>query len=220
MFLTDTPQYKAIVEESKYITRFKNFLCEHSYDFEPKYFITLFYGRSYEGHLLEEEDYRKRWDIVKVRKTHRFIRKQITKVFGEIPMVFCIERHIDKLDPVFGDKKGSFHTHLYLGDIPNVGSLGTDPLVQLWFWRDYFGQCLNTYKDDIDIDLKKQLLEVCIRQAKWVGKYPDSLRIDEISHMEFHRTFRYGLKQIENEDDINNVIDWDNSKFMLDYQED
>ena len=133
MFLTDTPQYKAIVEESKYITRFKNFLCERSYDFDPKYFITLFYGRSYEGHLLEEEDYRKRWDIVKVRKTHRFIRKQITKVFGEIPMVFCIERHIDKLDPVFGDKKGSFHTHLYLGDIPNIGSLGTDPLVQLWF---------------------------------------------------------------------------------------
>ena len=104
MFLTDTQQYKAIVEESKYITRFKNFLCERSYDFAPKYFITLFYGRSYEGHLLEEEDYRKRWDIVKVRKTHRFIRKQITKVFGEIPMVFCIERHSDKLDPVFGDK--------------------------------------------------------------------------------------------------------------------
>ena len=92
--------------------------------------------------------------------------------------------------------------------------------MQLWIWRDYFGQCLNTYKDDIDIDLKKQLLEVCIRQAKWVGKHPDSVRIDEISHMEFHRTFHYGLKQINKEDDINNVIDWDNSNFILDYQED
>ena len=39
MFLTDTPQYKAIVEEIKYITRLKNFLCERSYDFDPKYFI-------------------------------------------------------------------------------------------------------------------------------------------------------------------------------------
>ena len=128
-----------------------------------------------EGHLLEEEDYRKRWDIVKVRKTHRIIRKQITKVFGEIPMVFCIERHIDKrIQCLVIRRVPSIHTSI-LG-ILNIGSLGTDPLVQLWFWRDYFGQCLNTYKDDIDIDLKKQLLRSVLDKRNGLGSIQIQLK--------------------------------------------
>ena len=61
--------------------------------------------------------------------------------------------------------------------------------------------------------LKLLLLELCIREAKWVGKHPNSLKLQRVPIEEFEQTFDYGLKDITKLDDFNQVVDWENSSF-------
>ena len=61
--------------------------------------------------------------------------------------------------------------------------------------------------------LKLLLLELCIREAKWVGKHPNSLKRQRVSIEEFSQTFDYGLKDITKLDDFNQVVVWENSSF-------
>ena len=234
MFLTDTTKYKDAGEQTKYLSNFKNFLCSRAYQFEPKYFITMFYGRNSDGGFLSKEVYRKRWDRNEVRKTHRFIRSKLKQCFGDVPMVFVIERHKETIHPIWGEMNGAFHTHLYLGDVNkalakhySIGvveeglhelqleELSLHPeILRLLYQEDYFGCTINSGRRK-DANLTELLLDACIRQAKWIGKFPDNLDIKEIKNdpfgLEFKRTFHYGLKQIDKEDDLNNVLDWHNS---------
>ena len=236
--LVDNDAYLKAVEESRYLARFNNFLLERASRFEPKYFVTCYYCRNYEGDFLSEEQYRKRWDRNEVKKTHRFIKKLLKQCFGDLPMVFVIERHQSTNHPEWGEIKGSFHTHLYLGDVNKALSeeysmgivdeglhelqleeLNLYPNMQrILNQEDYFGCTINSGRRK-DANLTELLLEMCIRQAKWVGKYPDSLKIQRIKNdafgLNFKRTFHYGLKQIEKEDDLNEVLDWKNSEFPI-----
>ena len=61
--------------------------------------------------------------------------------------------------------------------------------------------------------LKLLLLKLCIREAKWVGKHPNSLKLQRVPIEEFSQTFDYGLKDITKLDDFNQVVDWENSSF-------
>ena len=61
--------------------------------------------------------------------------------------------------------------------------------------------------------LKLLLLELCIREAKWVGKHPNSLKLQRVPIEEFSQTFDYGLKDITKLDDFNQLVDWENSSF-------
>ena len=61
--------------------------------------------------------------------------------------------------------------------------------------------------------LKLLLLELCTREAKWVGKHPNSLKLQRVPIEEFSQTFDYGLKDITKLDDFNQVVDWENSSF-------
>ena len=61
--------------------------------------------------------------------------------------------------------------------------------------------------------LKLLLLELCIREAKWVGKHPNSLKLQRVPIEEFSQTFDYGSKNITKLDDFNQVFDWQNSSF-------
>ena len=61
--------------------------------------------------------------------------------------------------------------------------------------------------------LKLLLLEMCIREAKWIGKHPNSLKLQRVPIEEFSQTFDYGLKDITKLDDFNQVFDWENSSF-------
>ena len=61
--------------------------------------------------------------------------------------------------------------------------------------------------------LKLLLLELCIREAKWVGKHTNSLKLQRVPIEEFSQTFDYGLKDITKLDDFNQVFDWENSFF-------
>ena len=61
--------------------------------------------------------------------------------------------------------------------------------------------------------LKLILLELCISEAKWVGKHLNSLKLQKIPVEEFSQTFDYGLKDITNLDGFNKVVDWENSSF-------
>ena len=60
---------------------------------------------------------------------------------------------------------------------------------------------------------KRLLLEMCIREARWIGKHPNSLKLQKVPIEEFEQTFDYGLKDIIKLDDFNQVIDWENSSF-------
>ena len=63
--------------------------------------------------------YRKRWDREEVIKTHSFISRQIRKCFGDIPLFWFINRHDNYEDAEGVCKKGSFHSDLYIGEIPD-----------------------------------------------------------------------------------------------------
>ena len=60
---------------------------------------------------------------------------------------------------------------------------------------------------------KRLLLEMCIREARWIGKHPNSLKLQKVPIEEFEQTFDYGLKDITKLDDFNQVVDWENSSF-------
>ena len=67
---------------------------------------------------------------------------------------------------------------------------------------------------EVEIEaLKQLLLEACIRDAKWVGRHPNSLKLQSVPIEEFSQTFDYGLKDITKLDDFNQVVDWGNSFF-------
>ena len=61
--------------------------------------------------------------------------------------------------------------------------------------------------------LKLLLLEMCIREAKWIGKHPNSLKLQRVPIEEFSQNFDYGLKDITKLDDFNLLVDWENSSF-------
>ena len=61
--------------------------------------------------------------------------------------------------------------------------------------------------------LKFLLLELFIREAKWVGKHLNLLKLQRVHLKEFSQTFYYGLKDICDLDDFNQVVDWENSSF-------
>ena len=211
MYLTDSDAYLKTVEETRHINTIKRLITSHALSWEPKYFVTCFYGRSTDGGYLTPDDYRKRFDRGQVRNTHRIIRGHIHKCFGQVPMFWTIERHEDRHDPVWGDMKGAFHSHLYLGEIDELAiDHPTNYLKALYFKRDYFGATINSNRINGD-NLKLLLLDACLRQSKWIGLYPLSLDIQIINSAEELRTLHYGLKQVKEEDDLNNVIDWDRS---------
>ena len=54
---------------------------------------------------------------------------------------------------------------------------------------------------------------MCIREARWIGKHPNSLKLQKVPIEEFEQTFEYGLKEITNLDDFNQVVDWGNNSF-------
>ena len=62
--------------------------------------------------------------------------------------------------------------------------------------------------------LKLHLLELCIRDAKWVGKHPNSLKPKRVPIGEVSQTFDYGLKDITKLDDLNQVVDWETVLFI------
>ena len=60
---------------------------------------------------------------------------------------------------------------------------------------------------------KRLLLEICIREARWIGKHPNSLKLQKVPIEEIEQTFDYVLKDITKLDDLNQVFDWENSSF-------
>ena len=62
--------------------------------------------------------------------------------------------------------------------------------------------------------LKLLLLELCLREAKWVGKHANSLKPQRLPIEEFSKTFDYGLKDITKLDNFNQVADWEDSSFF------
>ncbi len=52
---------------------------------------------------------------------------------------------------------------------------------------------------------------MCIKEARWIEKNPNSLKLKRVPIKEFSPTFNYGLKDITKLDDFNQVFDWGNS---------
>ena len=182
-------------------------------EFLPSYYAVLYYGKSYSGGLLKPEEYRKRWDREEVIKNHSFISRGIRKCFGDVPTFWLINRHEDHENSEGNCKKGSFHTHLSMGEIPNEAiTTPSNALSTLLYKIDKSGIPINIKEVGID-SFKRLLLEMCIREARWIGKHPNSLKLQKVPIEEFEQTFDYGLKDITKLDDFNQVVDWQNSSF-------
>ena len=209
-----TLSYALKQEEAKHIEIIKKALTKQANEFNLEYFATCFYGKSFHGGRLDPETYRKRWDRGQVIRTHRFIRNQLKKCFGDIKMIFIIERHKPFRDPSGNLKEGSFHTHLYISEIPDSALQNPSRTLTQLIRRDsslgteFHMRNLNSFK------LKELLLNAVIRTSRWIGSYPPSLKIDRIETSTFDYCFgSYGLKQYQQYDDLNTAIDWSNSSF-------
>ena len=55
--------------------------------------------------------------------------------------------------------------------------------------------------------LKLLLLELYIREAKWIGKHPNSLKLQRVQIAELEQTFDYGFKDITTLEYFNQVFD-------------
>jgi len=209
---------KELTETQRHIDRIKELLWKQTEAHPlgmPEYFGTLYYGRSVNGGLLDSDTYNRRWKISEVRKTHRFINNLIRKSFGEsVSIWWSIERHGDKIDAEGNNKKGSFHSHLYVGSISDDAIENPSPyLMPLFYKEDECGIPINMRNVDID-NLKLLLLNACIRQAKWVGNHPSSLDLSIIEPAEKKQTFMYGLKKFTSDlTQMDEVIDFGNSSY-------
>ena len=100
-----------------------------------------------------------------------------------------------------------------IGKIPNEAiTTPSDALLELLDKSDQSGIPINI-KEVRMRALKLLLLELCIREANWVGKHPNSLKLQRVPIEEFSQTFDYGLKDITKLDDFNQVFDWENTSF-------
>ena len=212
-----TLAYALRQEESRKAQRIKTLLSEQTINHPlgmPCYYGVLYYGKSFRGHLLDPEERRKRWDRSEVKKTHRFVSNRIRRCFGaEVPLWWFINRHQDQEDEEGNQKKGSFHSDLYVGPIPDEAIEDPSPaLMPLFYKEDESGIPINQRPVGIET-LKLLLLDACIREAKWVGKHPDALKLQPVPPEEFEQTFDYGLKDLTNTEDLELVIDWENSSF-------
>ena len=54
---------------------------------------------------------------------------------------------------------------------------------------------------------------MCLREAKWVRAHRNSLVFNKFPIEVFDKTFHYGMKDICDLYDFNQVVDWDNSSF-------
>ena len=213
-----TRSYALRQEESRMATKVTNLLIDQMMNHplsSPEYFVTLYYGKSFTGNQLDSEDYRKRWDRGEIKKTHRFIKKLIHKSFGDlVPVWFTIERHRDIEDDEGNTKRGSFHTHMYVGSIPDQAITDPSPcLMPIFYHNDSSGIPINMRSTGID-GLKQLLLEATIRQAKWVGRHPDAVKISSPTQQEMaDNVVSYGLKDLTTLDELEKIIDWDNSSF-------
>jgi len=180
----------------------------------PEYYAVLYYGKSFNGEKLEQADYRKRWDWNEVKRTHRFISRQIHKCFGDaVPLWWFLNRHDPYEDSEGNCKKGSFHSDLYVGSIPDEVIENPSPsLMPLFYHSDSSGIPIDLRSSGLE-GKKLLLLEACIRQSKWVGKHPNSLKLSTVPPEEFEQTFHYGMKDLNSFNELNKIVDWENSSF-------
>ena len=83
----------------------------------------------------------------------------------------------------------------------------------LFYKEDEGGIPINMRAANLET-LKLLLLNACIRQAKWVGKHPDSLFLSPVPAEEMEQTISYCMKEIdEKPESFNRVIDRKNSYF-------
>ena len=211
--LGNSINYAERVEESRQVEQIKKVFIKQASEFLPSYYAVCYYGKSSSGRLLKPEEYRKRWDRNEVIKTHNFISNRVRKCFGDIPLFWFSNRHDDYEDIEGNSKKGSFHPDLYIGEIPNEAiTTPSDALLELLGKSDQSGIPINIKEVGID-SFKRLLLEMCIREARWIGKHPNSLKLQKVPIEEFEQTFDYGLKDITKLDDFNQLVDWQNSSF-------
>lgn len=186
----------------------------------PQYYAVLYYGKSFNGGLLASEEYRKRWDRNEVRRTHKFLTNKIHKCFGdEVPVWWFINRHDDYEDEEGNIKKGHFHSDVYIGAIDDEVIENPKPqLMPLFYTADSSGFPIESRAVGIE-GKKLLLLEACLRQAKWVGKHPNAVLLNRINPEEVEQTIQYGLKDLISFDELEKVVDWENSNFYTPHKE-
>ena len=82
----------------------------------------------------------------------------------------------------------------------------SNTLSTLLYKIDQSGIPINTKEVGMN-SFKRLLLEMCIREARWIGKHPNSLKLQKVPVEEFSQTFDYGLKDITKLDHFNQVLD-------------
>jgi hypothetical protein len=206
--------------ESSIVDKIKNLCYNQIYNHpcSPVYSAVAYYGRSFTGDILHGEELRKRWDLGEVRKTHKFIKNLIKNHFGSnVSVWFFTERHKDTEKEDGTIKKGAYHSNILIGGIDDYTIENPNPyLTKLFYEPDELNipvSCRNI--QDIE-SLKLVLLNICIRQAKWVGQHPNALNLQYSPKQSSTDTF-YFLKDFTTLDDMLTIIDFENSDF--DYED-
>ncbi len=92
---------------------------------------------------------------------------------------------------------------IYIGEIPNEAiTTPSNALSTLLYKIDKSGIPINIREVRMS-RFKRLLLEMFIREARWISKHPNSIKLQRVPIEEFEQTFDYGLKDITNLDDFN-----------------
>jgi len=193
----------------------------------PAYYGVCYYGKRFKPNpdltaidrwRLSPTEFRKRWDLSEVRKTQDTITKFINKSFGDdVPVYWFIEKHSPQTDEDGDDfKDGHYHSNIFVGEISDEAIEDPSPfLMPLFHKEDEAGIPISMRNASLP-NLKLLLLNVCIRQAKWVGSHPSSLWLQAVPPEEMEQTISYCMKEInENPATFNRVIDKSSNHYLF-----
>ena len=212
--VSNNNKYNAISMDKELLS---NLLYKQIEEVKCRYFITLHFTEWDNNHLrLNIDTIRSYWDINAVRKTNQHIKNLIYECFDKrrrhLNFFFFIERHKHE-DP---DKKGKFHIHFLMNNIPDNAIDEPNRKCRILMEQDNNRgiPIQNSVYMDIE-EVKIDLLEVCIRQAKTIGKWRPSAKIQVLETDKDRKyVFDYCLKQVySNSKNLLEIIDFHNSNF-------
>ncbi|NBX71289.1 hypothetical protein EBQ91_00010 [bacterium] len=183
------------------------------------YFISLQYSL-YDDNGINKEKKTKLYDISEVRRTHKIIKNFFMEAFSrDLSMFFFIERNksfnIDDVTFI-----GHYHSHILLETIQDYHIEEPTSFLRRVMNKDGLIPISNRVYDDIE-DKKIDCIEAVLNRCEWLQGYNDAINIQPITNLKNLLTKEdeddedggYLLKQIGKNNDIDKVIDYNNSSY-------
>lgn len=154
-------------------------LIQGGNDYPYIYSVVQFGFYDNQGYRLPYSEIRKYWDKEEVETTCKRIYNMLKEAFGINEIWMFIERHTPLYDEE-GEiiREGRFHLNIITSSIPDAAVEEPNRKCRRLFLQDgkikgvSIRECV--YNEDLE-ELKIDLFDACVSQAKWVNRYNNSV---------------------------------------------